>query len=422
MIQFPLSVIFLKTSVVPRIINTGCYGLFNLNNESILKVLKLMVDTHIEFYDLHKISPVRLEIPNLDSHLDNRAGLFRHLGLLPGLITGKRILEFGPGSGFNSIHLASLEPESLTLVDGNPTGIEHTKDLYAKLPAYKKFTKFEHSLFDDYQNQEKFDLVIMENVIVGQPGIDKTLKHVTSFVAPGGIFVTSCLNSVGMMSETLRRLLGFLIIEQDSPLEEKVRRLLPIFSPHLKSIKGMNRRHDDWVIDNLLNPMLYPGRKILSFPEAIETIGKDFDFYSSSPRFMQDWRWYKTLGETKGQSNSLALEQYWMNVHNFLDINTLWPSRSAEKNQKLFQICREFLDLLNQLETTGKHALISSLIEVLDRFILEVQIFSSSTAEALSEARELISQDPLNEDAISHSKKFGKLFGRANHHFSFIRK
>jgi 2-polyprenyl-3-methyl-5-hydroxy-6-metoxy-1,4-benzoquinol methylase len=381
-----------------------------------------MVDTHIEFYDQHKISPVRLDIPNLDLHLENRAGLFRHLSILSGLITGKRILEFGSGSGFNSIHLASLEPESLTLVDGNPTGIEQTKDLYAKLPDYKKFTKIEHSMFDDYKNEEKFDLVIMENVLVGQPGIDKTLKHVTSFVAPGGLFVTSCMNSVGLMPETLRRLLAFIMVEQDSPLEEKVRRLLPIFSSHLASIDGMNRRQDDWIIDNLLNPMLYPGRKLFSFPETIETIGKDFDFLSSSPRFMLDWRWYKTLRETKDQNNNLALEQYWMNVHNFLDLNTLLPTRPVEKNKKLFQVCREFVDLLYQFEATGKRDLISSLIEILDRFIIEVQSFSSSTAEGMKEARELLSQDPIDKDALTRSKKFGKLFGRANHHFSFIRK
>jgi len=94
----------------------------------------------------------------------------------------------------------------------------------------------------------------------------------------------------------------------------------------------------------------------------------------------------------------------------------------VEKNQKLFLVCREFVDLLHQFETTGKHMFISSLMEILDRFILEVQDFSSSTAEALSEAKEFLSQDPLDEDALSHSKKFGKLFGRENNHFSFIRK
>jgi 2-polyprenyl-3-methyl-5-hydroxy-6-metoxy-1,4-benzoquinol methylase len=381
-----------------------------------------MVDTHIEFYSQHNISPVRLEIPNIDSHLENRAGLFRHLSILPGSIKGKRILEFGSGSGFNSIHLASLEPASLTLVDGNPTGIEQTKELYAKFPAYKKFTKFEHSMFDDYQSEEKFDLVIMENVLVGQPDIDKTLKHVSSFVAPGGLFVTSCLNSVGLMPETLRRLFAFIMIKKDSSLEEKVRQLLPIFSSHLDSIEGMNRRQDDWIIDNLLNPMFYPGRKLFSFPETIETIGEDFDFLSSSPRFMLDWRWYKTLEKTKLLNNNLALEQYWMNVHNFLDLNTLLPPRSAEKNQKLFLVCREFVDLLYQFETTGKHVLIRSLIDTLERFILEVQNFSSSTAEAMNEAKDLLSQIPLDEEALSYPKKFGKLFGRANHHFSFIRK
>ena len=78
--------------------------------------------------------------------------------------------------------------------------------------------------------------------------------------------------------------------------------------------------------------------------------------------------------------------------------------------------------MLHQFETTGKYAFISSLIEILDRFVLEVQSFSSSTAEAMNEAKEFLSQDPLDEDALRDSKKFGKLFGRSNHHFSFIRK
>ena len=76
-------------------------------SNNMLKAERFVVDTHVEFYTQHKISPVRLDISNLDLHLENREGLFRHLGILPGLITGKRILEFGPGSGFNFTHLAS---------------------------------------------------------------------------------------------------------------------------------------------------------------------------------------------------------------------------------------------------------------------------------------------------------------------------
>ena len=93
----------------------------------------------------------------------------------------------------------------------------------------------------------------------------------------------------------------------------------------------------------------------------------------------------------------MALDQYWMNLHNFLDLNTLLPTRPVEKNKELFQVCREFVDLLYQFEATGKRNLISSLIEVLDRFIIEVQNFSSSTAEGMKEARELLSQDSINQ-------------------------
>ena len=78
--------------------------------------------------------------------------------------------------------------------------------------------------------------------------------------------------------------------------------------------------------------------------------------------------------------------------------------------------------MLYHFENNGKHEFIHLLIEVLDRFILEVKRFSPSTAEGLDEAREFLSQDPIDEEALKNPKKFGKIFGRANHHFSFIRK
>jgi len=150
-----------------------------------MKGLNVMGDTHVKFESQHKISPVRLDMSNFDLHLDKREGLFRHLGIFPGLITVKRVLAFGSGSGFHSIHLVSVEPKSLTLVDGNPTGWEQVNDLCAIFPTYKNLRKYECSMFDDYQNEEKFDLVIMENVLVGQPDIDKILMHVASSVTPG---------------------------------------------------------------------------------------------------------------------------------------------------------------------------------------------------------------------------------------------
>ena len=44
----------------------------------------------------HGISPVRQDITDLETHFTRRAGLYRHLGLLPGFLKGRSAIEIGP--------------------------------------------------------------------------------------------------------------------------------------------------------------------------------------------------------------------------------------------------------------------------------------------------------------------------------------
>ena len=71
----------------------------------------------VTFYTENNVSPVKQDISNLESHYNRRSHLLSSLGLTPILLEGKNILEFGPGSGHNSIYLASLKPKSFELVE-----------------------------------------------------------------------------------------------------------------------------------------------------------------------------------------------------------------------------------------------------------------------------------------------------------------
>ena len=67
-----------------------------------------MTESLLEFYRRHQISPVRQDIRDLGAHFGRRTALYRHLGILPAFLRGRTVLEVGPGSGFNSLHTASL--------------------------------------------------------------------------------------------------------------------------------------------------------------------------------------------------------------------------------------------------------------------------------------------------------------------------
>ena len=74
----------------------------------------------VSFYAENRISPVAQDLSDLRRHFQRRESLFRSLGILPLLVQGASVIEFGPGSGHNALYTASLKPATYTLVEGNP--------------------------------------------------------------------------------------------------------------------------------------------------------------------------------------------------------------------------------------------------------------------------------------------------------------
>ncbi len=138
----------------------------------------------VGFYESNHISPVSQDIVDLNKHFQRRESLFRSLGLLPAFIAGKSVLEFGPGSGHNALYMASLKPGRYELVDGNPKGVQETRE---RLAAYSDSQVEVHqSLFEEFQTDAQFDLVWAEGCLPHQSEPLPLLDHISLFVARGG--------------------------------------------------------------------------------------------------------------------------------------------------------------------------------------------------------------------------------------------
>ena len=143
-----------------------------------------MSKSFVEFYSKNDISPVSQDIVDLNKHFQRRESLFRSLGLLPAFIAGKSVLEFGPGSGHNALYMASLKPGRYELVDGNPKGVQETRE---RLAAYSDSQVEVHqSLFEEFQTDAQFDLVWAEGCLPHQSEPLPMLAHISLFVARGG--------------------------------------------------------------------------------------------------------------------------------------------------------------------------------------------------------------------------------------------
>jgi SAM-dependent methyltransferase len=379
-----------------------------------------LTESLLEFYQRHRISPVRQDIRDLQAHFARRAGLYRQLGILPGFLRGRTVLEIGPGSGFNSLYTASLEPSRYVMVEANPSGVDDIRRLFSSYPALAERIEVVSGRADDYESPMPFDFVFCEGMLAlaGVPDPAQLLKAVARHTAPGGLLVITCIDALSDLSETLRRFVAQLLIDPDADLADQASHLLPVFSPHLSTLTGMSRRHDDWIIDNLLNPASIG--PLLTLPGAVSALESGFDTFGTSPMFVTDWRWYKDIGRD-GRFNELAIDAYWANVHNLLDYRHLSAPRDPRENHRLYDACVTVRAAVQEYERERDRRVLNLLLPGLDATVSMVRDFSPATSDAIAELRDALARPSLDPAGVAASRRFGPWFGRGQQYLSVSR-
>jgi SAM-dependent methyltransferase len=371
----------------------------------------------VDFYRNNQISPVAQDISDPERHRQRRDALYRHLGLVPNWLRGHSVIEFGPGSGYNAIHTADLGPRRYVLVDGNPTGLAAAhRMLDGRFP--KTDFAFIETLIEDFHTDERFDLVICEGTIPFQIDPPTFLQRIARFAAPGGIVITTCVDGVSMLAETLRRLTAAIVTRTEDSTAEKVRKLLPIFSPHLATLKGMSRSHEDWILDQLIQPLV--GR-LLSIEDAIFALDTEFDAHGSSPHFLTDWRWYKDIHGAAMNYNVVARDAYARNLHNMIDYRSNTDPRDIDENRRLLRLGDELFYLTQRFVATRDEAILHEVSSRVAEVVALCRDYMPATAAAFADYCRVFESwrrsgrlEPFNE--------FAACFGRGQQYLSFIRR
>ena len=376
---------------------------------------------YIDFYSKHNISPVHQDITDMEKHFQRRESLYRSLSVIPNLLEGKSILELGPGSGHNAIYTASLNPKHYVLVDGNKRGIFECKSNLNQTGIEPEKLEFHHSLIEDFQSDEIFDIVIAEGFIPYQLDPVKLLRHVSKFCKKkGGVLLITSNSAVGILSEIIRKFAKYMLFEQNENIEDKLTILRPLFEPQLKTLKGMNRPVDDWLLDNIIQS--FPsGLKLLNMPDAINSLADDFDILGTSPKFITDWRWYKDIVDGEFYFNKIAIENYYRKNLNLMDYRFVFPEHDKKFGLELETMCSEVWEFMCSLEsgTITSWNPVWGLLQSIKNLIKPI---AYKTAESIDESMIWLKNINTTDNNNKLYNHFFHWWGRGHNYISFIRR
>ena len=373
---------------------------------------------YLDYYGQHGIIPVRQDTGNMALHMARRHSLYRHLGLQPFAFRNRRVLEFGPGTGDNALYVASCLPECYVLVDGNLASIQAITDKLERGLLPRDRVQCHQSEILNYTPGTAFDVVLCEGVLGGQPDTEAFLSHVASFADSEGVLVITTMSPASLLAEACRRVLKPVFSLRFPDRRGLLDALVAFFGPDLRSLPGMSRLHEDWVLDNILHP--WPERFTFTIPEAIATLNGDFDLLGTSPSFVQDWRWYKSIPENAQTWNAVARSECDRWAGYFLDYR-LHPTLPGKPAAELDSACRSALQIHHRIWHENALDLIPDFAKQLKSIRERIEDTMPDTAKSitgfLSGLDEFLSG---NLDADFGS--FRSWFGRGQQYASFVRR
>lgn len=65
--------------------------------------MKMQEILFLDYYSKNHISPVYQDISNFDRHLERRRNLYCQCGISVKMFEGSKLLEVGPGGGYNTL-------------------------------------------------------------------------------------------------------------------------------------------------------------------------------------------------------------------------------------------------------------------------------------------------------------------------------
>lgn len=266
-----------------------------------------------------------------------------------------------------------------------------------------------------------YDVVMAEAMIPGQVSPSETFQLVARHVKPGGALVVTTSDPISTLPELLRRLWKVSLTSVKENFEVQASVGAEIFERHLANLSGVSRPSKDWVIDTVLHP--WPKTWAFGVDTAIKQAKDEFQFLGSSPRFLWDDRWYKSLVGPEFDFNKIALKRWEEFKLSTLDYRVPAPVRFRRGEvDALTILAANVNELVYDMWLSNSYDKWSQLAQVLGDMKLALATNDQFQCTAIS-LDDFIDQFPkvIEGDLRTDMRSFGAWWGRGQQYVSFLR-
>jgi len=187
---------------------------------------------------------------DIQRFVENRKNFLLNLKLPQKIFTNSTAIDFGSGSGQNSIIYDWLGSKC-TLIEYDKKSYQNCLKLFRKY-SRNKFQIINKDIFKIRFNKKKFDFVISNGVAHHTKDPKKNIKICCDVLKKNGFFILGIGNRSGAFQRNIQRLILYKISENE---KELVKYAKILFKEHLKrSIKYSGRTINEVIHDTYLNP------------------------------------------------------------------------------------------------------------------------------------------------------------------------